>query len=219
GGGGPSAAGDATWIHTFWDTSFWAAAGGDFVAGASASTTVDQNGPYTWGSTAGMVADVQSWLDNPGNNFGWIVLGDESTAPLPSAKRFDSRENAATAPVLTVNFTEDGPPPEGVPTVSEWGLILMLLLLATAGTILFGQRRAVLAGAGEGFLSQGTVRPPLLAGLFLKTFAAVAGAAMLAFATAFILFGEITSVDLTGAVLCIPVLAYLIHLWLLPRKE
>ena len=49
-------------------------------------------------------------------------------------------------------------------------------------------------------------------------FTAVAGAALLTFAMAFALFDEVTSVDLTGALLCVPVLAYLIHLWLLPRK-
>ncbi|MCG8406342.1 MAG: IPTL-CTERM sorting domain-containing protein [Phycisphaerales bacterium] len=34
---------------------------------------------------------------------------------------------------------------EPIPTVSEWGLIIMVLLLMTAGTILFGRRRLVLA--------------------------------------------------------------------------
>ena len=28
-----------------------------------------------------MVTDVQSWLDNPANNFGWLVLGNESDIP------------------------------------------------------------------------------------------------------------------------------------------
>ena len=36
-----------------------------------------------------MVADVQSWLDNPATNFGWLVLGDESD--ILTAKRFDTQ--------------------------------------------------------------------------------------------------------------------------------
>jgi hypothetical protein len=36
-----------------------------------------------------MVADVQSWIQQSANNFGWILIGDES-APR-TAKRFDSR--------------------------------------------------------------------------------------------------------------------------------
>ena len=53
-----------------------------------------------------MVADVQDWLDNPANNFGWIVIGDESSSR--TAKRFDSRENPTEGnrPQLTVNYTE-----------------------------------------------------------------------------------------------------------------
>jgi serine protease len=50
-----------------------------------------------------MVADVQSWLDNPATNFGWLVLGDESTGT--TAKRFDSRESTSP-PVLTIEYTE-----------------------------------------------------------------------------------------------------------------
>jgi hypothetical protein len=220
--GAPPAPGDATWLHRFFDTSVWGTPGGDFSATASASQTIDQNGPYTWGSTAGMIDDVQSWLDNPGSNFGWIVLGEEGTS-LPTAKRFDSRESVGTGPVLTVDFTTDGggpgPDPTGIPTVSEWGLFLMLLLLLSAGTILFGQRRALLAGANQGFDAGAFTRPPLAAGLFFKTLVAVAGFAMVALLTTFALAGEVAAVDVTGTVLCVPVLAYLIHLWLAPRKE
>ena len=108
GGGAPAQRNDATWIHTFFDTSFWATTGGDFSNTVSASTTVAGLGFYNWGSTPQMVSDVQDWLDNPGTDFGWIVLGDEATSA--SAKRFDSRENptAANRPLLTVDFS---PPP------------------------------------------------------------------------------------------------------------
>ena len=48
-----------------------------------------------------MVADAQSWLDNPASNFGWLVLGDETGAA--TAKRFDTRESASP-PILTIEF-------------------------------------------------------------------------------------------------------------------
>ena len=47
GGGSPATAGDATWLHTFFDTSFWANPGGDFSSTASAARSVDQPGFYT----------------------------------------------------------------------------------------------------------------------------------------------------------------------------
>jgi hypothetical protein len=104
GKGAPSEPGDATWIHTFYDTDQWASAGGDFESAPSAEQVVDQNGHYTWGSTEAMVADVQVWLDQPGTSFGWIVIGDESTGT--TAKLFDSREidEPENRPVLTIDY-------------------------------------------------------------------------------------------------------------------
>ena len=106
--GAPSTAGDATWIHRFYPSVMWATAGGDFAGAASAGASVSGNGAYTW-STIGMVADVQSWVNAPAGNFGWLVRGDESQEM--TAKRFDSRENgqANRRPMLRVTFT----PPAG----------------------------------------------------------------------------------------------------------
>ena len=100
GDGAPATPNDATWRHRFFDSVFWTTQGGDFSATISASQSVDSTGHYTW-SSAQMVADVQSWLDNPAGNFGWLVLGDETAAA--SAKRFDTRESASP-PVLTIEF-------------------------------------------------------------------------------------------------------------------
>lgn len=108
GDGTAAQSGDATWLHTFHATGFWASPGGDFVASASASQSVTTSSAvYTWTSSA-MATDVQGWLDTPSSNHGWIVLGDESTSA--TAKRFDSREatTAANRPTLIVTYT---PPP------------------------------------------------------------------------------------------------------------
>lgn len=105
GGGASSTTGDATWRHRFFNTSFWTNPGGDFAGMASAEQSISAAGFYTWSSTPQMVNDVQSWLNNPSSNFGWLLLGAESSTG--SAKRFGSRQNsnAALRPVLTVNFT------------------------------------------------------------------------------------------------------------------
>jgi hypothetical protein len=92
GGGAPATAGDATWIHRSYNTLLWTSAGGDFTGTASSIAAVGGTGNYTW-SSAQMVADVQSWLNNPSGNFGWIVLGNE--AETQTAKRFDTRETRA----------------------------------------------------------------------------------------------------------------------------
>ena len=112
GDGAPATPNDATWRHRFFDTIFWAMEGGDFSATVSASQSVGPLGYYTWNSVQ-MVADVQSWVNNPSSNFGWLVLGDEST--LGSAKRFDTRESA-NPPVLTIEYRSGQPSPRLRPT-------------------------------------------------------------------------------------------------------
>ena len=93
GQGAPATPNDATWRHRFFDTIFWTAQGGDFSATVSASQSVGGIGGSIW-SSAQMVADVQSWLDNPASNFGWLVLGTS----LPSRHRSGSTLGRAPPP-------------------------------------------------------------------------------------------------------------------------
>jgi hypothetical protein len=111
GDGAPATTNDATWRHRFFDTIFWTTEGGDFSGTVSATQSVGAIGMYTWSSSQ-MVADVQSWLDNPSTNFGWLVLGDESE--IATAKRFDTRESASQ-PVLTIQYTRVTPRPRPTP--------------------------------------------------------------------------------------------------------
>ena len=61
-------------------------------------------GRYAWGSTPQLVADVQSMLDYPSIDFGWVLIGDEIT-PF-SAKKFGSKDgpDESIYPTLTVEF-------------------------------------------------------------------------------------------------------------------
>lgn len=95
---------DATWTFRIFNSASWSSAGGDFVTTASGSASV---GPdlqtYEW-SAAGLVSDVQGWLDTPANNLGWMLVGDESA--IQTSQRFGSREApAADRPALEVVFT------------------------------------------------------------------------------------------------------------------
>jgi FtsP/CotA-like multicopper oxidase with cupredoxin domain len=113
GGGAPADTGDATWIHrSRYPDILWGAAGGDFDPTPHASTLVASNNFYRWSSVS-MKTDVQSWLDNPAFNFGWIVIGDESAST--TATRFNSRQNTDTTrrPYLRVYYTASGGDPTG----------------------------------------------------------------------------------------------------------
>lgn len=103
--GGPALANDATWLHRFFGTSqLWATAGGDFLVQPSASEVIEapENVTHTI-SGAGLIADVQQWLTQPSNNFGWVLVADTDV----SAKGYASREHPTTAlrPQLIVTWT------------------------------------------------------------------------------------------------------------------
>jgi hypothetical protein len=109
--GGPSTPNDATWIHTFYNTSLWTNPGGDFVPTVSGSTTVGVFGNFTW-SSEGMKNDVQAWVNDPTTNFGWIMRGNESV--IHTAKRFSSHEDVPfNQPKLVINYTLPPPQPCG----------------------------------------------------------------------------------------------------------
>lgn len=122
GSGSGAEAGDATWLHTFYDTDRWNTPGGDFVITPSAQTNVGGVNYYIW-SGAGMIADVQNWVNGNVVNAGWILIGPELSR---SAKRFETRENsfAPYRPQLTVIYT---PIPEITPAAGLAALSLLVL--------------------------------------------------------------------------------------------
>jgi|TARA_B110000908_G_C10148040_1_gene399991 hypothetical protein len=118
--GDAAVTGEATWNSN--GTVAWAAPGAgsgtDYVAGASASTTVAVFGNYTW-SAAGTTADVQSWVDGTSANNGWIML--ETTPTTGSARRF----SANAAPTLTIEYTVV-PEPTSAALLGLGGIALLM---------------------------------------------------------------------------------------------
>jgi hypothetical protein len=109
GGGTPAMTGDATWNDRFLASGAWATPGGDFSPTVSGAAGIAGAGAVVWAS-AGMAADVQAWLANPSQNFGWLLRATVETAGA-NAKEFGSRENgtAGNRPSLTVVYTVPGP--------------------------------------------------------------------------------------------------------------
>ncbi len=135
-GGMESAASDddATWLYTFFDADdpmaspAWTTPGGDFDAAVSGSAIVadDFGGghSFTW-TGAGMIGDVQDWLDNPGGNFGWLIRGDESMGQ--TAKRLNGRtlnNPSDVAPVLSVSYVPE-PATIGLALLAAAGLLIV----------------------------------------------------------------------------------------------
>ena len=133
GQGWAAEAGDATWVYRFFDTDSWANIGGDFNATASQTANMSSVPEVlTFETNAGMVADVQYWIDQPASNFGWVILGDENAAE--NARRLASREfaTAADRPQLTIEYTPAVAPPVAtvpIPTNNWTGLLLLIAII------------------------------------------------------------------------------------------
>ncbi|HEB52194.1 MAG TPA: DNRLRE domain-containing protein [bacterium] len=106
GAGGPSAPGEATWLHTNYPNAFWATAGGDFAPTPSFSFGLPGIGQVSTEPLPGLVADVQDWLDNPAGNFGWLLKTDE--LQMSTARRCNSREAAGMQPKLNITYMMPG---------------------------------------------------------------------------------------------------------------
>lgn len=111
GQGFPADPGDATWNARHFGSVNWTTPGGDFRPTVSGSLDVGSAffSPQTWQSTPQMVADVQGWLDDPVNNFGWILVNRNENS-RQTHRAFFSREAEANglangiAPRLQIEY-------------------------------------------------------------------------------------------------------------------
>lgn len=104
-----------------------------------------------------------------------------------------------------------------VPTIGEWGVVILSLLLLSASSVLFGARAAAPAGAGgRGRLAVASAFDGPLLGKAL----AVAGVSWLLAAAAITAWrGAPTPADLAGSFVTMGILAYQAHLWILQRRR
>lgn len=174
GAGDAAQAGDATWLHTFYSGSFWSSPGGDFVSTSSVTISIGPTGFYAWGSTSGMVADVQAWVDDPAQNFGWLVRGNEGSSK--TARRFDGKDSPFPSlyPKLEVTFTPPPPPPTIYCTSKT---------TSSGCTPTIGSSGIPSATAGSGFVVSTTQVEPGNLGIF---FYGQSGQAALSFQGAFL---------------------------------
>jgi hypothetical protein len=106
--GAPASLNEATWSHRFAGTAdTWAAPGGlagvDYVPAASSVEFIEGEGNYLFDTSFRMTGDVQSWIDDPASNNGWMLIGFTGDLRY-TARRFGAREDSEFAPLLTVTF-------------------------------------------------------------------------------------------------------------------
>ena len=104
GSGGPAVAGDTTWLHTDSPNTLWNNPGGDFAAAPSFAFTLGTGGSFVTLPLPGLIADVQTWLDNPSGNYGWLMKGDETLVGSATKLSTIQSSNTSQHPRLIVNY-------------------------------------------------------------------------------------------------------------------
>lgn len=111
--GEPASSGETTWNKRIVPGVSWGAPGGqagvDFSTTVSATKLITSPGAQTFATSAALVSDVQAWVSSSASNFGWMLIC-AAESKSSTARRFASREDSVSAPVLTVSF--DAPAPE-----------------------------------------------------------------------------------------------------------
>jgi hypothetical protein len=88
----------------------WAGAGASGAAAVSGQAVAPASpGPVgTWDGTAagnaGMLADVQRWIDTPSTNHGWRINSSTEAAGQASAQRFYASEAPVSRPALALAY-------------------------------------------------------------------------------------------------------------------
>jgi hypothetical protein len=122
---------DATWANATAATA-WAGpgtlAGVDYAGSASATQFITGTGPYEFGPSADLVADLQAWRTNSTSNNGWL-LKCESEDTRKSARHFGSSESTSP-PRLVIDYSLPLP----APTLTQLQLQSTNLTFQVSGT-------------------------------------------------------------------------------------
>ena len=108
----------------------------------------------------------------------------------------------------------------GVPAVTEWGYFVLLLMVGTAGTIVFRRTRSVaVVASGRTMVAPGTEASLFAPVVFTKVLAVVLALAVVGLAAATWLIGPLAARDVAGTVIIVGLAAYMAHLWVLITRE
>jgi hypothetical protein len=109
--GSTATAGESSWINRFQPDIFWndigGAPGADYAQELSASAAIAGTSPIILSSTPKLISDVQSWLDQPSANWGWLIK-DQFEPSAQTARRLGSREHPGSKPQLTIEYSVPG---------------------------------------------------------------------------------------------------------------
>ncbi len=165
--------------------------------------------------------DIQTWCETqtltlpfsalPGGILPDLVL-DLTTVPglAPDGFCCDFSDSAYCVTVVDCSTI-----PQDIPTLSQWGLMTLALLLMVFGSVKMAVGHVSLAGLGSQNIPMPfgqSLRLPFNSAILRKAFTLTAIAALVGFVICFAIYGAIFLPDVIGVAIAGPIFAYLMHL-------
>ncbi len=180
-------------------------------------------GSYTPSAGAGQLCGLNTFLGDVGSS-----LTQPFEVNVPAGATFTVvMSNTSSQQICDYSFTLNPSNPgvvisgvgcaAAVPTMGEWGLIILALLTLSFGTVFMMRSRMAVAGMGNVSVSSGI---PFNRAAYGKLLAVVMAGLAASFAVAVFAFGyEMTAADVPGSLIAGPIFAYLLHLLAPAKKE
>jgi len=178
------------------------------------------NGKYIslWKGGGGITSgsfDIRFNNGTPGKAPVVVFTSDGNSTPFNGTPGTDWKlpgNNSDPVPILIST--------EVIPTLSEWGVIILILLTLSLGMVFLYKRESTLALAGN--MSVGTAaskRKLFDKRLYAKVFGVVLliGFGLLGLSYGY--FGEITTADPFGTFVSAAIVAYMVHFWILKKSQ
>ncbi len=176
----------------------------------------DTIGPF-FDAMGNMVTAPVSTIDNGDGSYSFVVY-------LGSGQPYQANFTSASTSIVTGTVAGGNcePCPQ-IPTLSEWGLITLALLLMTWGSIKIAISQVALSGLGSRNIPLPTgsnFTLPFQKAILRKTSYFTILSALIGFVVCFAIYGEVYYSDLIGVAIAGPIFAYLIHLlYVLEKKQ
>ncbi|MFQ5416172.1 MAG: IPTL-CTERM sorting domain-containing protein [Myxococcota bacterium] len=191
--------------------------------------TFDSNMTFNFdvsGSTSGFLGTIQDSLTQSGAP--WRHLPVQGIPIINGVNHFLNGTGAENDfwptdlvqeahPGVGVHVAGAGVLPNVIPTVSEWGMIVMALLGTALATVAIRRQSLVVAGAGGSRLGDRSVA--FDRDLFAKTLLGVLTLVVALAVAAAVLGVDLMARDLAGLLLSGSIAAYVLHLWIAQARE
>ncbi|MBE0638416.1 MAG: hypothetical protein IH598_07845 [Bacteroidales bacterium] len=156
--------------------------------------------------------DIQVISINFGNETGRLVIQN-----LPSefsTITFEAGGDCGIDDRVVMSKNQEN----AIPTLSEWGVIILLLLLLAVGMVFVYKRQTALALAGGVEEAGGTQLMLFNKQLYAKVFGFTLLAGLVFLGLTYLVAGEITAADPLGTFVSAGIIAYMIHLGILRKS-